>query len=146
MPTAARLVGALTFTVLAFIISTMILPLLPEGTSGDNLWMLNCAVGLLCGWKIMGPRAETTRLNAFAGGVTTSVAAFLIALFLHAGTRMVSLSLRKIYHGVTEAVIAVFEISLHWASLFLTTEVVTTLIAGGIVCGYLSWKAQRYWG
>ncbi|WP_107497953.1 TrgA family protein [Thalassobius sp. I31.1] len=146
MPTASRLVGALTFTVLAFIISTMILPLLPEGTSGESLWLLNCPVGLVCGWKIMGPRGESTRLIAFAGGVTTSIAAFLVAVFLHAGIRMVNLSMRKIYHGVTEAIGAVFEISMNWASVFLTTDIVTTLIAGGIFCGWLSWKAQRYWG
>jgi len=146
MPTASRLVGALTFTVLAFIISTMILPLLPEGTKGDSLWKLNCAVGLVCGWKIMGPRGQSTRLNAFAGGITTSITAFLIALFLHASIRMVSLSLRKIYRGVTEAIGAVFEISFNWATVFLTTDIIIALIAGGVVCGWLSWKAQRYWG
>lgn len=146
MPTAARLVGAISFTFLAFVISTMIIPLLPEGTKTDSLWMLNCAVGLFCGWKVMGPRGVGTRVDALAGGVTTALVAFLLALFLHASIRMVHLSLRKIYKGATEAVVAVFDISLNWALLFMTTEVITTLIAGGIFCGYLSWKAGKHWG
>ncbi len=146
MPTAAKLVGAISFTFLAFIISTMIIPLMPEGTKAEYHWVLNCIVALVCGWKIMGPRGMGTRLEALTGGITTAIVAYLGATFLHAGTKMVMLSLRKIYHGPVEAVKAVFEIGFEWTTFIATPATVSSLIVGGMVCGWLAWIAGRKWG
>lgn len=146
MPTAARLVGAITFPFLAFVLSTMIIPLLPEGTRIGSFWILNCLVAMVFGWRMMGVRATKTFVESLTGGITTAVTIYCVALFLHSGYKMILLSMRKIYAGPVEAVKAVFGIGFDWTMNFATVGTISTLIIGGMICGWMSWNAHRKWG
>jgi len=145
MPTAARLVAAVSFAGLAYLVSGMIVPLLPDGTQTGMFGVINAIAGFICGWKIMGPRAGHGLRGAIGGGLTTTVAMVVLALFIHASSEMVKLSLRKAYKGATEAVVAVFEIGLDFAVLIATPEVIGTLFFGGILAGLVANAADKRW-
>jgi len=145
MPTAARLVAAACFAGLAYLVSGMIVPLLPDGTPVPFLGVINALLGVICGWKIMGPRAGHGVRGAVGIGITTSVALALLALFLHSAAKMIKLSLRKYYDNPTEAVVAIFEIGFEYAKLIATTEVIGTALVGGVIAGFITNAADRRW-
>lgn len=145
MPTAARLVGAVCFAGLAFLVSGMIIPLLPDGDRSIMLGIINTGVGLFCGWKVMGPRAGYGFRGAIGGGLTTTAAMVIVALFIHSTIEMVHLSLRKAYDGATEAVVGIFEIGIEYAKLIATPEIIGTLLVGGILAAVVTNAADARW-
>ncbi|HIF77757.1 MAG TPA: TrgA family protein, partial [Sulfitobacter sp.] len=52
MPTGARLMAAISLAVLAFILSGMVVPLMPESTDFGYFLPLNMMLGLLVGWRV----------------------------------------------------------------------------------------------
>ena len=146
MPTGSRLVAAILFAGLAFLTSGLVIKLLPEGTKTTMLGPINAIIGLVCGWRIMGKQANDGYRGAIGGGLTTAVAMTVVSVFIFASSEMVKLSLRKTYKGGTEAVVAVFEIMVKYFQMISTTEIVLTLIIGGIICGFMTTWAYRAWG
>lgn len=145
MPTASKLVAAVLFAALAYYTSDLLKPLLPEGTPAKWLSESNALIGLLCGWKIMGPRGREGLVTGLGIGLTTTVAMTLSAIFIHASIEMVKLSLRKTYDGPVEAVAAVFEICFEHIILISDPTIIGTLIVGGLFCGWLThWTGQRW--
>ncbi|SLN20962.1 hypothetical protein PSA7680_00777 [Pseudoruegeria aquimaris] len=145
MPTAAKLVASIAFALLAYFTSELVKPLLDEGTPTKWFSEGNTLIGLICGWKIMGPRGGEGTRAAIGVGLTTSAAMTAVAIFLHASIEMVKLSMRKSYDGPVEAVAAVFEISFEHALLIANPTILGTLAIGGIFCGFISNWAGRNW-
>jgi len=109
MPTAARAMAAVLFAVLAWYVSGLIVPLFPENTDMGFFTEVNAGLGLICGWRIAGPRGGTGYVSAISYGLTTTVALVVVALFTHSSVVMIENSLRKFYDTPVEAVVSVFD-------------------------------------
>lgn len=145
MPTGAKLVAAIGFAGLAFLISSMVINVLPPGAKTTWLWPVNVALSGICGWKILGSRAMGSFRLAIGSGLTASAASALLCIFGHSIGQMVKLSLRKTYSSATEATVAVFEISFEWIQVLSTPELLLTLFIGGMFVAVLAWKAGKVW-
>ena len=82
MPTAARLVAAMSLALLAFIVSGQIMPLMPDGTDFGYFTYINMALGVLTGWIIMGKRVGRGTTAAINNGITGAVALLFWGLFV----------------------------------------------------------------
>lgn len=145
MPTAGRFVGAILFGLIAWYISELFKPLMPEGTSFGSFSEYNSVVGIVVGWVMLGLRAHPDRNASTGAGLTTAVAVLFWGLLIHSVIEMLKLSLRKRYDGAGEAVIAVFQLMAEYAMLMLTPEIFIVLFGGGMVAGAISGWAERRW-
>lgn len=135
MPTFGKLVGAVLFGALAWFVSGLIVPLFPEGTQLGLFREVNTFFGMLCGWKVAGPRAGTGYVAALSYGLTTLVAMVVLALGFNSSVVMVEQSLKKRYDGPGEAVTDVFAMFVEYGMLMMTPQVVATLVIGGLAAG-----------
>lgn len=138
MPTTARLVGAITLAALAWYVSTLIVPLLPEGRDIGFFVEINTVIGLMCGWTVMGSRAGEGISNAIGFGLTGAAALMFWGLFLHSSGEMIRKSLRKNYDGPMEAVVSVFEMMVEFGQMIATPQVFITVLVGGVVAGLIT--------
>ncbi|WP_166416324.1 TrgA family protein [Cochlodiniinecator piscidefendens] len=145
MPTAARLVSALLFMGLAYLVTDMVPALLEDGQPYGYLYEITVALGAICGWTIMGPRAEYGGRDAIGGGVTTGAALFITATFVQAFMRMIKLSMRGRYDNAPEAVAKVFEIWFEFAMLIATPKLLITLVLGSVIAGSIAGGVGRRW-
>jgi len=145
MPTASRLVAAVCFAALAFYVSGLIPPLLPEGTQFGLFAYVNTALGILLGWKITGSRTGEGMQTAIGAGLTTSLALVFWGLLIHSGVIMIENSMKMRYDGPMEAVIDTFNIALEFAQIMATPMIIGSLVVGGILGGVLAEIAGRRW-
>ncbi|MBI1416865.1 MAG: TrgA family protein [Limimaricola sp.] len=135
MPTMAKLVGAILFAALAWGVSQLIIPLLPDGKPVQTFALVNAAWGLVCGWLIAGPRAGQGYSAAIGYGLTTSIAMLFWALFWHSAFQMVVASMARNHGPPMEAVMSTFQ--RFWDSLVLmsTPQIWGALLIGGSLAG-----------
>ncbi len=147
MPTAARLVAAILFALLFWLVSQLALPqfALAEEADPRGFVMINTLAGLVLGWQLAGSGAGRRRWSgAVNQGLTTMIATVFVALFLHGMVRMVALSLRKYYDGPAEAVIGVFALMIEIGRTAATSQVITVLVLGAVVLGIaVEWVGRR---
>lgn len=103
MPTAGKLIGAILFAALAYFVSDLVKPLLPEGTQTGLMSPLNAFFGLLMGWRIMGRGAGNGYVSSLGYGLTTMVAIVFWCLLLWSGYEMTRRAMRLYYDGPMEA-------------------------------------------
>ena len=103
MPTGAKLIGGIAFAFLAYFVSDLIKPLLPEGTQVGWFSPLNAIIGWLMGWTIMGKGAGDSYRKTFGYGLTTLVATAFWCILVWAGYEMLQNSIRLRYDGPIEA-------------------------------------------
>lgn len=145
MPTAARLIAALCLVVLAFVVTTQVIPLFPEGTDfGYFLWV-NMTIGALCGWIVMGKRAGRGITPAINNGFTGVTAMMFWGLFVQGTNEMVRLAMRNRYDGPFEAIIAIFEIGYEYALTIAVPGIILTLLIGSLISGLATEYAWRRW-
>ena len=145
MPTAAKLAAAILFGALAWWVSQMIKPLFPEGTDLGRFAEYNAALGAVIGWRVAGARARTSWPNAVAYGLTAAVGTVAMGLFVYSLLRMLSQSVRKVYEGPMEALVDVVRIMLENVQFIANGEVLTILLAGGVLGGLVTeWVARNY--
>ncbi len=145
MPTAARLVGAICLGVLAWILSELIRPLMPEGTGFGVFNYVNGVIGLIVGWMVMGPRAGRGFVPAINNGVTGTVVLILWGLAVHSSYEMFRLAMRNRYDGPLEALTAIFLIGSEFGLMIATLPVMGTAIVGAVIVGLLTDGAARRW-
>ena len=145
MPTAARLIAALCLAVLGFVVSEMIKPLMPEGTSFGVFSYLNTAIGLVCGWSVVGSRAGRGFASGIGNGLTGTAALVFWALFAQGIYKMVSDAMRNRYDGPVEAFAAIFEIIGGYLRIMNDVTVIATLVIGALLTGLLTELAGRAW-
>ena len=145
MPDAARLVAALSLALIAFIVSGLIMPLMPEGTNFGWFTYVNIVLGILCGWIVMGRRAGRGTTAAINNGLTGVAALVFWGLFVQGGCDNVRAgNLRR--EGVPlEAFSAIFEIVLYMRESIFVPTVVLTLLAGAVLAGLATEYAWRTW-
>lgn len=145
MPTAARLVGALCLCALAWILSQLIRPLMPEGTDFGAFDCVNAVIGLVVGWVVMGPRAGRGTVPAINNGVTGTAVLILWGLAAHSAYEMFRLAMRNRYDGVMEALTAIFLIASEFGLMIATLPVLGTAVVGAVIAGLLTEYAARTW-
>jgi hypothetical protein len=145
MPTAAKLVAGFAWAVLAWLASERIKPYFPEGMNLGRFSEVNAALGVLIGWKMAGPRAGFGWFAAVSNGLTTTLALLVTGVFIHSFVEMVRLSLRRLYEGPVEALVDVFRLMVEYLALMARSDVIMTLVAGGIFAGLaVEWAGRRW--
>ncbi len=103
MPTAAKLMAAFCLASLAFVVSQMIMPLMPERSEFGYFVPINMAVGALVGWVIMAPRSGHGMGAGITNGLTGAFMLVLWGLATHAVIRMLDLSMQRRYDGMGDS-------------------------------------------
>lgn len=145
MPTAAKMVAALAFAALAWIVSDMVVPLLSEGTPVGRLHIVNAALGGLMGWRVMGPRVGEGLVRAFGVGVSTVAATLFWCLLAWGGHAMVKNSTRMLYDGPVEALLDMSGLMIEYLLLIATVPIIATMLLGALIGSSLSELASRRW-
>lgn len=145
MPTGARLTAAISLGLVAFLVSFVVMPLMPEGTDFGYFVHVNVALGLLCGWIFMGRRAGRGLVPAINNGLTGMAVMVLWALFVQGTWEMIRLAMRQRYDGPFEALAAIFVIALDYFFVIAVPAVLVPLVAGGVLAGLATENAARRW-
>lgn len=145
MPTAIRLAGFFVFGALAWFTSEIIKPIMPPDTKFGFFSLYNMAIGMVCGWVIMGPRHGNKVSSAIGVGLTAAFITAFWCLLFHSIVEMVTLSFKHVYSGAVEAVIGVFRLMVKFGFMVATPEVIGTIIVGGVLGGALCGKVGSRW-
>lgn len=145
MPTGGKLIAALTFAALAYFISDLIKPLLPEGTQVGLLSEINALVGLIMGWTVMGKGAGKTYRQSLGYGFTTLAACAFWSLLIWSGYEMLKRSLRLYYDGPIEALQEMAELYVGYARLAADQTVLITAVVGAVFVSWLTEYFARRW-
>ena len=145
MPTGARLMAAISLAVLAFVLSGMVVPLMPESTDFGYFLPLNVLLGLVVGWRVMGKRAGRGVVAAINNGLAGGFVLMLWAIFLQAANEMVRLALRNRYDDPFEAIVAVFQIGAEFGVMIATLPIGVALVVGAVIAGLLTEFAYNRW-
>lgn len=145
MPTAARLVTALALAAVAWIGSDMFRPLMPPDTAFGWFNWVNAAVGLVCGWQVVGARLGRGWLEGGSAGLTGLGALIFWALFLHSLNEMLKRALENRYDGPLEGLVAIFELGYGYATVMLDGSLLGWLVGGAVATGLIGeWVARRW--
>ena len=145
MPTAAKLVAAVCFAIVGWIAANAYVPVLGVDFEAGPFRELMALIGLVVGWRVMGPDAGLGYRHAMGSGLKTAVVLVFFALLLFSVREMVLQSMKMRYDGPMEAVLDVFSLMLERAREMMTAEVLGALLIGGIVAGILTEKASKRW-
>ena len=145
MPTAAKLVAALLFAMLAALVAWMTLPHAPHLRDPVRV-PLGCALlGIIIGWSMLGRRAGTGPGGGLAWGLTTGIVLALASVLLWSGWRMLEWAFRKRYDGPVDAVDGLLVLSFEHAALLLHPPILATLVLGAALAGLATERAARFW-
>ena len=145
MPTAARLFAAFAFMAVGFFAAEVVKPHMSEGTQFGAFTPITALIGLVCGWRILGPAAGRGNVQAFGTGVKTSVVMVLLGLLIFATEQMTVNSFRKLYDGPFDAVVGMIGIAVDYAMKLGAPDILAVLVIGGGLAGLLTEWAGRRW-
>ena len=143
MPTAARLVAAICLAIVAYIVSGMVMPLMPESTDFGNFVPVNVVLGLLAGWFILGPRAGRGTTAGINNGLTGIFVLMLWGIGVQACNEMFRLAMRNRYDGAMESIIAIFQIGAEFALIIATVPIGLVLLVSSVAVGLLMVATHR---
>lgn len=145
MPTGAKLAAAVLFGALAWYASGLVMDLMDPGTQPPYYAQVNAVIGAAMGWLVAGSRARGPWMAAVSYGLTAVLAMIFWWLFLHSFYEMIVAATRGLYGSdPTLAVVDVFRLMLDHAMLMNNSTVITTFVAGAVVCGLLTeWVGRR---
>jgi len=133
------------FGFIAWYVSELFKPLMPEGTNFGKFSEYNAVIGIVLGWVMLGLRSHPSRNASIGAGLTTSVSVLFWGLLIHSSLEMLKLSMRKQYDGPVEAVVGVIQLMMKYAVMMATPEIIAVLLVGGLFGGMLSGWAERRW-
>ena len=145
MPTAAKLFAACAFAVLGFFAAEILKPHMPDGTQFGNFSFYCALVGLVAGWRMMGPAVGRGWWEAINAGVRTSAVMVAIALLVFSIYGMLVLAFRRSYDGPMEAIVGIFGVGVDYVWTILVWDVLIVLVVGGALAGMLAEWASRRW-
>ena len=145
MPTAAKLVAAALFALLAVVGVQVFIPLLPEATQVRGLVPSAIAIGVACGWLILGRVAGRGYGMAIGNAISTGVALVFWMLLLWALVEMVERSTRMRYDGPMQALLGGLGLMVEYGTLMIDMQVLGVLLLGSAVVGIATeWVARRW--
>lgn len=145
MPTGAKIVAAVCFAAMCWLVSGFIPPLLPEGTPTPLLQPVNAAVGFVMGWRILGRNAGEGFMRSIGHAATTTVASLFWCLLIWSGELMITRSMRLLYNGPVEALQDMAVEAIEYLKLIGTTEIVIATLIGTLIAAALTDSAARRW-
>jgi hypothetical protein len=145
MPTAAKLIGAIVFAALAYFVSDLVKPLLPEGTQVGLMSPINAFFGLLMGWRIMGRGAGNGYMSSMGYGLTTMVAIVFWCLLLWGGYEMTRRAMRLYYDGPVEALQEMTVLMAEYGRTALDPQVIGAAVVGSLLASMLTEFFARRW-
>jgi hypothetical protein len=145
MPTGGKLVAAIAFAALAYFITDLVKPLLPEGSRVGWFSPVNALVGLAMGWTIIGRGAGKTYRQSFGLGLTTLAATVFWCLVVWAGYEMLRRSTRLYYDGAVEALQEMAQLAIDYGRLAAVSEVIWPAIVGALFMSWLTEFFARRW-
>ncbi|MFZ1725054.1 MAG: TrgA family protein [Albidovulum sp.] len=145
MPTAAKLFAAFAFAVLAFFAAEVFKPYMEEGTQFGYFSVVSALIGLVCGWRVMGPDAGRGNWMAVGSGLKTSVCTVLAALAVFSIEEMLVLAFRPAYDGPMEAVVGAVGLAVDYVQRMFAWDFLAVVLIGGALAGLLSEWAARRW-
>ncbi|MCB2137144.1 MAG: TrgA family protein, partial [Rhodobacteraceae bacterium] len=144
MPTAAKLFAAFAFAVLAFFAAEIFKPYMPEGTQFGSFSVVSALIGLVSGWRIMGPDAGQGNWMAVSSGLKTSACMIGLALIVFSIEEMLVLAFRRTYDGPMEAIVGAVGLGVDFVLRMIEWDFLFVILAGGALAGLLSeWAARR---
>ncbi|GHC62041.1 TrgA family protein [Neogemmobacter tilapiae] len=144
MPTAARLVGAVFYAILGYMLAESYRLLLPPGTSIGMVSQGSAAIGLLCGWFIAGGLAGRGYARSPGMGIRTALTIVFWALLLFSTYQMIINSTRGRYDGSPmEAITGALALFMENGALMLSQQFAILLLGGGALGGVLTEIAKR---
>lgn len=145
MPTAAKLMAAICFAVVGWIMANYYLMNMPDAESLGPLRLGAMVAGAMIGWQVMGNAVGQGYVEAAGAGVRTAIFLAVAALFLLGLTEMLRNSVKLRYDGALDAILDVFQNMGKRSTGMLSLGVFGTLLLGGIIGGLLSENAGRRW-
>lgn len=145
MPTAAKIVGAISFAIFGYFAALAVIPVLPEGTQIGRMREISAFIGLLNGWFVMGRLTGKGYRAGIGSGIRTAITVVIWALLVFAIYEMVLRSTKLRYDGPMEAVTAAFGLMLEYGKLLLTKEIIGTILIVGGICGAITEWAGKRW-
>jgi hypothetical protein len=145
MPTAAKLVASVLFALLSFFIADLYAQGITDGTRTTYLLPGCTAIGLICGWRVMGRLVGKGMGDALGSGIRTALTIVFFSLLLFSIYEMVVTSTKGLYDGPMEAVLAIFDIMLKYGRGLVTPELIGTILVGGGLAGMATEWADRRW-
>lgn len=149
MPTGARLVSAIYFAGLAYVLGFLVHAAL-EADIGYEVQVgrmkeVLAVIGILVGWKVMGSRAGEGRSYAVQGGILAAVSIVFWALIIFSLREMIKESTKLKYDDAPEAVVDAFRIAIDHVVTLANVPIVALLLVGGIFGGYLAEFISHRW-
>lgn len=145
MPTAARLVAALCLALLALAVSFEVMPRMPESTDFGYFLPLNFALGLICGWVVMGRHTGLGFVGAINNGIAGAAVLVFWGLAVQGTYEMFRLAMNHRYHNPLEAIYGIFELSVGYGQVLIAPVILATLVIGGALSGIVTDFTGRMW-
>jgi hypothetical protein len=147
MPTAARIISACCVAFIAWVVSGLAKQLLQLSDTG-NFVPLSVVLGAVCGWVILGRRADRGHLgllNAIGVGLTAvAMSAFWVLLIVSA-TESFGVAMERRFHDPMKVIYGIQPIFMRYGQALLDTTILVWLIAGGAITGILAHLAGQKW-
>jgi len=145
MPSAIRLAGFVVFAGIAWILSEMVVPLMPEGSNPGYFSIYNIGLGAILGWVMMKPEVARKPSGPVGAGITAAVALVFWGLFLYSLVEMLKQSMRMRYDGPVEAVVNIFQLMLEYGLMISTPAFGITMLVLGTLGGAFCGGVARRW-
>src|SRR5690606_169313 len=122
-------------------------PALPDGGAGGTAVFkaISAAIGLVCGWKVMGNGVGASYADSIGTGLKTSVVMAFFALLVFSGRQMIDESMKKRYEGPTEAMLGWGSKMMDNGLEMVTVGVLGVLIVAGVFGGPIAEWTKRRW-
>jgi hypothetical protein len=145
MPTAAKLVAAVFFAALGFLMAEAYKPTQPPETQFGSFSFICAGIGLLCGWLVSGSLAGKGYGKAWGNGVRTAITTVFFALLAFSLYTMILRSMKLRYDGPMEALTAAIDLMREYGMLMLDQRFLLTVLIGGFVGGIVTEWSSRRW-
>jgi hypothetical protein len=145
MPTGAKLVAAICFAVVGWVLANYYAVNMPDATAAGPIRVAAALIGAVVGWMVMGPTVGKGYVEAAGSGIKTAVVLTVVALFGLALSEMLENSVKMRYEGPLEAIMDIFQTMALRSQALLSVGVFATIFLGGIVAGLVTENAGRRW-
>ena len=145
MPTAAKLVAAFSFALLALVTCAVLEGTLPASKRIGNAYEVAAACAALVGWFVSGAAQRGSYAEAAATGLRTATTAVIATLTVLSVGTMWTIAMRGFYRGPMEAVLDILAQFVDFATFLLPVMVLGTLFFGGMIAGMATEWAGRRW-
>ncbi|MBF9033380.1 TrgA family protein [Rhodobacterales bacterium HKCCE2091] len=146
MLTAARLISAILFAVLAYYSAGLMAESFPDGMSHDWFEPSIGLIGLWQGWMVMGRSAGMGYTSSMGIGLRTSVQIAFFGLVFWALAEMFRRSANLRYNDFGRALVDALNLFIEYLMELVAVQPAwITLLVGGMVIGAVAEASARLW-